>query len=121
MPKLKWGGNLEAKREADRAWESLSRNKRKVKPKPKKVTDYGEYLLSKKWKKTRKKALRRAGFKCNGCGSTKHLEVHHKTYARVGREDPSDLEVLCRTCHGERHPFHEECSEMNEEFRAIVG
>ena len=31
------------------------------------------------------------------------LDVHHKTYARLGCEAPEDLEVLCRACHDERH------------------
>jgi len=31
------------------------------------------------------------------------LDVHHKTYERIGAEKPGDLVVLCRACHGQEH------------------
>jgi hypothetical protein len=31
------------------------------------------------------------------------LDVHHRSYARLGAELPADLEVLCRPCHGAEH------------------
>lgn len=65
--------------------------------------DYREYLNSDHWKKTRAAALQRAGNKCQGCGGTYDLQVHHKTYARRGHERPEDLEVLCRNCHKDEH------------------
>jgi hypothetical protein len=33
------------------------------------------------------------------CGHQYSLELHHKTYERLGRELISDLEVLCKGCH----------------------
>jgi len=31
------------------------------------------------------------------------LEVHHNSYAHVGREAPEDLVVLCGECHATFH------------------
>jgi hypothetical protein len=31
------------------------------------------------------------------------LDVHHRTYERVGQEQLRDLIVLCRTCHSRYH------------------
>lgn len=36
------------------------------------------------------------------CNSTSWLNIHHRTYDRVGCEDMGDLITLCRSCH-ERH------------------
>lgn len=60
---------------------------------------YSEYLQSSLWRKKRNEALRRAGHKCEQCGATRSLEVHHLNYDRLGRERPSDLKVLCVKCH----------------------
>lgn len=61
------------------------------------------YLASTHWHKTRVEAIARAGRRCAECGNANGLDVHHKTYARIGHEQPEDLEVLCRLCHNERH------------------
>jgi hypothetical protein len=55
----------------------------------------------------RNRALRLASWRCSRCGEKRHLEVHHKTYERLGREYDQDLEVLCETCH-ERHHGRED-------------
>ena len=51
--------------------------------------------------------LRRAGGKCEGCGSPgrwpDNLAIHHCTYARWGFEEPQDLMALCRKCHTLKH------------------
>jgi hypothetical protein len=31
------------------------------------------------------------------------LEVHHRTYARLGFEQPDDLIALCHDCHQDHH------------------
>ncbi len=53
-------------------------------------------------------ALQRAGRKCQECGYKKGLAVHHLTYARLGREDPEDLRVLCKPCHSKADNLMEE-------------
>ena len=62
-----------------------------------------EYLQSGHWKAVREGALRRAAYRCQVCNSDKSLDVHHRTYERVGRELPEDLTVLCRKCHNVFH------------------
>jgi hypothetical protein len=66
--------------------------------------EYEQYLKSKAWKLKREEALKRAGYHCQGCGKPflpSKLDAHHLTYERLGHERPSDLRVLCATCHVE--------------------
>lgn len=64
---------------------------------------YREYLQTPEWRERRHKALLRAKFSCQVCCSKSSLNVHHRTYVRVGDEDPGDLIVLCEDCHGIFH------------------
>lgn len=64
---------------------------------------YDEFLKSPEWRETRRLALQRVGHRCQKCGATKRLQVHHLTYLRRGAEDLDDLEVLCRGCHEAEH------------------
>jgi len=65
---------------------------------------YNEYLDTPHWRETRFQALRRAGWKCQRCGEPAK-QVHHRTYARVGRELAKDLEALCIRCHVASRPM----------------
>jgi hypothetical protein len=81
--------------------------------------EYQRYLRSPHWQKVRAAALARAGNRCQGvidvwperpdrswptrCGQTRGLQVHHKTYERLGREAPQDVFVLCDACHEAEH------------------
>jgi len=58
-----------------------------------------EYLQSEHWKTVRIGALERAGHRCQVCNNSKSLDVHHRTYERLGEELDGDLTVLCRKCH----------------------
>lgn len=63
---------------------------------------YKEYLLSKNWKIIRNDIIaERVCCKC--CGSKENLQVHHKTYKNIFNELPTDLELLCASCHVKRH------------------
>ena len=64
---------------------------------------YDQYLQSQSWRITRNHALRRARYECSKCSSKRNLQVHHKTYERLGREWDQDLEVVCEDCHGNLH------------------
>lgn len=66
--------------------------------------NYEEYIKSDEWKRTRLWALDRADNKCQICSNKTSLQVHHNEYARIGKELPSDLIVLCDKCH---KLFHE--------------
>ena len=64
---------------------------------------YEEYLKSDKWKKKREKILKRADHKCELCGSTENLHIHHLTYDNVYNEKEEDLLCVCDICHSKLH------------------
>ena len=64
---------------------------------------YAEYITSPKWAATRAIAIAAAGYKCRVCLRRNELEVHHKTYERMGNEHPEDLLVACVRCHNDIH------------------
>ena len=68
---------------------------------------YHEYIQSVQWKQRAAAMVARAGFRCERCGSPRDLNVHHKTYARLGNEQADDLAVLCRACHQKEHGIRE--------------
>ena len=65
--------------------------------------EYRKYLNSVNWMETKALAKKRAGYRCQLCGSTKYLQVHHNNYSNLGHEEPTDLVVLCRSCHARHH------------------
>jgi len=65
--------------------------------------EYHHYLLSSEWQSIRLKRIKFDGYMCTECGSREGLNVHHRTYERVGCEDIVDLVTLCRSCHKRRH------------------
>lgn len=65
---------------------------------------YEEYLRTPHWKRKREDKLRAAGHRCQVCNSGSGiLDVHHRTYERLGEELDMDLTVLCRGCHRRHH------------------
>jgi len=71
--------------------------------------NYASYLATGHWRALRRDALERAGRRCTSCGFDPQgmidlLEVHQRTYERLGCEQPDDLVVLCRACHAGEHP-----------------
>lgn len=65
---------------------------------------YKAYLQSEGWKAKREKMLAQAEYRCNVCGSTEDLCVHHLSYDSLkwdkpGTESESHLIVLCSNCH----------------------
>jgi hypothetical protein len=64
---------------------------------------YSDYLQTSEWQEIRKRALKRAYYKCQICNSNGILHVHHRTYERRGEELLSDLIVLCEACHKHYH------------------
>lgn len=76
-------------------WRKHQRNQRRQ--------AYNEYLRSDDWKHLRKIKLQFAEYRCERCGGTDKLQVHHLTYDRFGRENLTDLQVLCKTCHEDAH------------------
>lgn len=66
--------------------------------------NYSEYLQSERWQATRRRMMAsKKVYRCYVCRSTERLDLHHKTYKRIGRERLADLVWLCRACHQEAH------------------
>ena len=71
-----------------------------------------DYLYTKEWRTARKRALKRAGYRCQACGISKKdatLDVDHIIDQRdLPKEDkstlydPDNLQILCRACHSKK-------------------
>ena len=61
--------------------------------------NYEAYMASAEWRALRSRALERDRNQCQTCLSEDDLEVHHKTYERLGNELMEDLITLCHDCH----------------------
>jgi hypothetical protein len=64
--------------------------------------DYNTYINSPEWRAKANAAKQRAGNRCQVCNrpsSEIQLNAHHRTYERLGNENPDDITVLCRDCH----------------------
>ena len=136
---LRWSGNIDAQRQADAAYGRLrdkpkpprkkakSKKKRRGKPQEQPINwngRYREYLQSRQWRSKKKIAYEYYGRQCADCGAERGLEVHHKSYKRLGREKMKDLEILCGPCHRIRHedkPGVVTTDYLSEQFRAIIG
>lgn len=68
--------------------------------------EYEAYLASPDWSGKRAYILRKADFTCQCCEHFKATEVHHISYARIGREADSDLMAVCSFCHTLIHGKH---------------
>ena len=80
----------------DRADEAVRLRRRRA--------EYDAYMQSLVWAGIRRRRLERSHYRCEKCGATKRLEVHHLTYERFGGgETMADLQVLCERCHDKIH------------------
>jgi 5-methylcytosine-specific restriction endonuclease McrA len=61
--------------------------------------NYNEYIKSPEWVTKCNQVKQRDGYRCLLCNSGERLEVHHRTYERLGNELPEDLSTLCHECH----------------------
>lgn len=66
------------------------------------IANYYEYIASPQWAAKRAACIERDGC-CRGCGAKEHLQAHHCSYGRLGREKNKDLVTLCRNCHERVH------------------
>lgn len=70
---------------------------------------YEVYLRSHAWRVFRVEMLARVEYRCEGCGVREDesmllvLDLHHRSYDRLGWELPDDVAVLCRPCHENEH------------------
>lgn len=61
--------------------------------------DYHAYLASREWALLKREVRARCGGICENCHRASYEETHHKTYKRLGKEQPEDLMAVCRPCH----------------------
>ena len=71
----------------------------------------------------RKEVMNRAQNKCEMCGATQNLEIHHiVTWRNGGTHDASNLQLLCESCHTEKkilhRVYHGSLVSVNETFTA---
>ena len=64
---------------------------------------YAAYLKTEHWQTAARRARERARHRCQLCNDGEKLDVHHRTYERLGHEEDEDLTVLCSTCHERFH------------------
>lgn len=74
----------------------------------------------KKWKEAREGFIRSHGGKCEWCGSTDHLTVHHPMRNSYGEDVYTDFGLsecvlLCRQCHAAVHAGRVLCDRDHED------
>jgi hypothetical protein len=79
--------------------------------------NYKDYLRSDHWQSFRKRFFsesaicKRLTIKfgrpvCQYCHSGRNLNIHHRTYKRLGGERLSDVVLVCQDCHKRIHDFN---------------
>ena len=80
------------------------RNTREVRPDSGAVRhsgsdDYNCHIGSTDWERLKREIIKQRGNRCERCGVSGYLELHHKHYHSLGSEQPDDVELLCPKCH----------------------
>lgn len=65
-----------------------------------------DYLLSDHWHDFKVTYYTAHAKQCAFCQATGRIDLHHKTYARIGHEGEHDVVPLCRLHHEAVHRFH---------------
>ena len=56
------------------------------------------------YKELRDQVLARDGWRCQHCGSSRNLQVHHlRARNKLGDDAPENLITLCADCHARQH------------------
>ncbi|MGO9843605.1 MAG: HNH endonuclease [Candidatus Acidiferrales bacterium] len=62
-------------------------------------------LTDEEYASLRRRVLERDRWRCQNCGSSKDLHVHHLTRrSKLGDDALENLITLCATCHQRQHP-----------------
>lgn len=94
---------LEQKKDALNSRYSELYTKRSESEKRDWIARYEAVLQSPEWKEKRRLVLIRCKGVCEGCGQRPATEIHHLTYAMLGREMLFQLVGVCDHCHAEIH------------------
>ena len=61
-------------------------------------------LNQEEYDQLKKCVLNRDGWKCQSCGASANLQVHHLVYrSQLGPDELDNLITLCARCHRRRH------------------
>lgn len=73
-----------------------------------------EYGKTFHWKTFRESIIKGRSNVCESCGYSPHyrkksryfitMHIHHFHYRSIGKESPSDVQLLCEICHEQKHP-----------------
>ena len=75
----------------------------------KRFKDYNDYLKSNEWKQIRKLYFKGKRKSCLCCKSTKIIQLHHKSYKRLGTtSEIKDLISVCNSCHKKIHKLEKD-------------
>ena len=81
---------------------------------------YKAHISSSMWRGIRMVIIKMRGNKCEHCNFPSiSLELHHKTYERLGNELASDLELLCKKCHEKADQKRVIHNEIKKERRRV--
>jgi hypothetical protein len=69
---------------------------------------YDSYVRGAWWRRRRREFARSHPAECACCGWTDGVELHHRSYERVGAERDDDLCWLCSRCHSLLHQLVDE-------------
>lgn len=84
-------------------YERNSKKPKKKKKLSKFSKNYIKYMKSPEWANIKIDIYASRGRFCEICSCTGKLEVHHKTYKNFSKEEPDDLQILCKSCHEKVH------------------
>ena len=80
-----------------------------------------QYYRSVTWQRIMEKKIKSTKGKCEICGSTDNITVHHLSYDRWGgKEELSDLLTCCKRCHMKQHLNKLECVKQLEELESPI-
>jgi 5-methylcytosine-specific restriction endonuclease McrA len=68
--------------------------------------EYLRCMASPQWEARRSAYFAKHRKRCAACGSKDDVQLHHRTYERMGRELDADLCPLCQRCHASVHDHH---------------
>lgn len=98
---------LKAKKKAkNKPTPKKKKPKKTQEPKERPFIPYRQQLLDERWKKKREQVLEHKGRKCEMCGATQNLQIHHKRYIYgkyAWEYKMKDLLVVCGCCHQKVH------------------
>ncbi len=91
---------------------------------PSRYQAYVAYINSPEWRAVRQRYFQSRLYKgrCAGCGATGvTLDVHHRTYRRLGHEWLGDLIAVCRRCHDTIHNMQRAETEKKVSVRSATS